>query len=286
MHNHHRNGGSFSAALEALKAGQFVRNTDWGDQFLVMVGAHRVPTDNIADESLRSVLEAAAVTGSIDCGNLRKFDLAEAEVVSGWLPTIKDLLSDNWVIYDADDVKLQQQERTLKRALGYHTSREALLKVIAVYLTDLGIDYGQAYTAGSHVIDLTLNDDHDGIIVRVGHGAYSLVALDEDLEVIAGTGGLRAELQKALRALGRPTESEQEFHRTLLTVEVLSDEPLAIGPGTSLHDIIAPTDDGYVWDWRIAASNKVGAKELIELLREMGDRDPSVFGLTPDGKEA
>ena len=109
--------GSFSAALTALKAGEFVRRIQWKNEFLVLMGPNTVPADQIADEKLRAIMAEAEAPGVYDFGNIRKFNMTAQTVENGWTPTWEDIFAVDWITYSLDDIALAKLEWELFHAL-------------------------------------------------------------------------------------------------------------------------------------------------------------------------
>jgi hypothetical protein len=276
---------SFSAALAALKEGKFVRRAAWGDEFLCVVGAHEVATDCVADEALSAVLSAAEASHIVDIGNFRKFDLDAKTVVNGWIPSAYELLSEDWGLYDSEEIATLKIERELQAALagpGTVASSD-LAGIISATLGKLGVAHQGEYTAGAKAIDLVLHAPHKGVILRVTDGGYILRPGGKDdtfgREVVVGKGRLQAEL----KSLVPTTVSKREFYRTLFTFEVLSEEPI---PDVDAFDVLHETDQGeYVGDWKRASVHKISAPLAVMALERIGS-DSSFFALTPEGADA
>lgn len=280
MNNNHE--GTFSTALAALKEGQFVRRAAWRNEFVALLGENYIPISAIADDRLRTVLDAAPSSHVRDVGNLRKFDLKGATVINGWLPTIEDLMADDWVRYDAAEIAALKMEWELQDAIAGPgvVSRESLVAFIVGQLAQLGIDHFGEYVPSSDTLGLKLMDDpYKDITIQVNDGGYELLVLG--CVYAQGTGRLRVEL---LDAIGRDLEgSKRDFRRSVFTFEVLSEGP--IPEGYSPNDILAEAGEGeFVGAWRSVGEERLDAKATVSALYRMGS-EPAFFQLNDEGED-
>ena len=182
--------GSFCAALDALKKGVFVRNKNWGDEFIVMMGAHDVSIDAVADSRLMSVLEDSKVESLRDIGNIRKINLTDKTVVNGWLPGLEDLISDDWRIYDKAEVALQT---FCKPNPGQAV--EDLKDAICGVLDSWKVSYKDNGDA------LATRGEYEGLVIKIGENfSYSVEGLNCETLYIRGTGLVIEELRLAKQA--------------------------------------------------------------------------------------
>lgn len=77
--------------------------------------------------------------------------------------------------------------------------------------------------------------------------------------------------------------SQRKFYRTVIHVEILSDDPSP--KDASLQDIAYQISEG---DWsgatKMAEHEEMDGEKMAKLLQEQGS-DPSFFQLTEDGKD-
>ena len=79
-----------------------------------------------------------------------------------------------------------------------------------------------------------------------------------------------------------PRMSERKFHRTLFTVEVLSEEPI---PEMELKDVLHRMDvDDFVGIWNREAAMELNANQVALYLYQYGS-EPGFFQLTSVGEE-
>lgn len=99
---------TFGAALEALKQGKRVARIGWNGKgmFLFLLPASDgIPTKVIHDPALRSVIESEVGGETFDAyGSIRMFT-ADKKILTGWLASQTDLLSEDWIILDQVEVK-------------------------------------------------------------------------------------------------------------------------------------------------------------------------------------
>lgn len=78
--------------------------------------------------------------------------------------------------------------------------------------------------------------------------------------------------------------TDRKFHKRLLTIEVLSEEP--IPEGMEVETIIEESKSGD-YSMRIASDeeSELNGKEAADALLEQGS-DPGFFQLTPEGEDA
>ncbi len=90
----------FGEALEALKDGKRVQREGWNgkNMFLFILPAGKVPKTAIHDEKLRQVIDAEVQGDTFDAlGSIRMFT-ADKKVLTGWLASQTDMLSEDWII--------------------------------------------------------------------------------------------------------------------------------------------------------------------------------------------
>jgi hypothetical protein len=94
---------NFGQAIEALKQGKRVAREGWNgkNMFLFLLPAGIVPVKAIHDTALRQVIEKE-LGGSETfeaLGSIRMFT-ADKKILTGWLASQTDMLSEDWVILD------------------------------------------------------------------------------------------------------------------------------------------------------------------------------------------
>jgi hypothetical protein len=96
MHN-------FGTALEALKQSKRIARQGWNgkNMFLFLLPAGTVPTKAIHDPALREVIETEIGFGETfeALASIRMFT-ADKKILTGWLASQTDMLSEDWVILD------------------------------------------------------------------------------------------------------------------------------------------------------------------------------------------
>lgn len=94
----------FGHALEALKLGKRVARAGWNGKgmFLFLLpAANDIPTTVIHDPALRAVIETETDGKTFDAlGSVRMFT-ADKKVLTGWLASQTDMLSEDWQIIPA-----------------------------------------------------------------------------------------------------------------------------------------------------------------------------------------
>lgn len=91
---------NFGQALEALKTGKRISRKGWNGKgmFLFLLPAGNVPTRAIHDPALREVIEQEVGGDSFDAlGSIRMFT-ADKKILTGWLASQTDILSEDWCI--------------------------------------------------------------------------------------------------------------------------------------------------------------------------------------------
>ena len=92
----------FGEAIEALKQGKRVQREGWNGKgmFLFLLPAGTVPTKAIYDPALRAVIENEVGGETFEAlGSIRMFT-ADKKILTGWLASQTDMLSDDWQILD------------------------------------------------------------------------------------------------------------------------------------------------------------------------------------------
>jgi len=93
-------GMTFGLAIEALKQGKRIARQGWNGKgmFLFLLPAGIVPTKVINDPALRDVIESEVGGETFEAlGTIRMFT-ADKKVLTGWLASQTDMLSDDWMI--------------------------------------------------------------------------------------------------------------------------------------------------------------------------------------------
>lgn len=92
---------NFGLAIEALKMGKRVCRAGWNGKgmFLFLLpAAEKLPTKIIHDPALRAVIETETGGDTFDAyGSIRMWT-ADKKVLTGWLASQTDMLSDDWMI--------------------------------------------------------------------------------------------------------------------------------------------------------------------------------------------
>lgn len=92
---------NFGDALAALKQGKRVAREGWNGKgmFLFLLPANDgIPTSVITDPNLRAVIESELGGNTFDAlGSIRMWT-ADKKVLTGWLASQTDMLSEDWVI--------------------------------------------------------------------------------------------------------------------------------------------------------------------------------------------
>lgn len=94
---------TFGDAIAALKEGKRVARDGWNGKgmFLFLLPANDgIPTKVIHDPALRAVIESEIGGDTFDAlGSIRMFT-ADKKILTGWLASQTDMLSEDWVILD------------------------------------------------------------------------------------------------------------------------------------------------------------------------------------------
>ena len=93
---------TFGAAIEALKQGKRVCREGWNGKgmFLFLLPAGKVPKTAIHDPALRAVMDEQIEGDTFDAlGSIRMFT-ADKKVLTGWLASQTDMLSEDWTILE------------------------------------------------------------------------------------------------------------------------------------------------------------------------------------------
>ena len=92
---------TFGDAIEALKQGKRVAREGWNGKFLFLLPASDgIPTKVIHDPALRAVIESEVGGDTFDAyGGIRMFT-ADKKILTGWLASQTDMLSDDWEIVE------------------------------------------------------------------------------------------------------------------------------------------------------------------------------------------
>lgn len=91
---------SFGKAIEALKRGQRVCRTGWNGKgmYLWLLPAATVKAEWCRETHLKAVAESNG--GQIECLGSIRMMTADKKVLTGWLASQTDMLSEDWMILD------------------------------------------------------------------------------------------------------------------------------------------------------------------------------------------
>jgi hypothetical protein len=104
----HSDGLTFGLALEALKQGKAIARKGWNGKgmFLFLLPGGRVPKTAIHDPGLRKVIDEQVEGDSFEALPSIRMWTTNAEgrraVLTGWLASQTDMLSDDWQIVETD----------------------------------------------------------------------------------------------------------------------------------------------------------------------------------------
>jgi hypothetical protein len=94
---------NFGTALEALKQGKRIARQGWNNKnmFLFLLPAGTIPTTAIHNPALREVIETEIGFGETfeALASIRMFT-ADKKILTGWLASQTDMLSEDWVVLD------------------------------------------------------------------------------------------------------------------------------------------------------------------------------------------
>ncbi len=265
---------TFEAALAALKQGEFVRHSAWGNAFLVMLAPRSIPTESIGSEALREIVTRAGLEDNqlVDLGNIRLIDLDKGTVTNGWLPSAWAMMTDGWMIYDAYVAQLQS-------AMAGKGGAD-LVTVISSQLQEFGVPCIGKFSPGDINAQLMLGGDYAGVTVTPCDALYSVACRHVEHR---GSGDLRAEIEAMRRLLAGNPVSRRFFYKTVSELEVLSEEP--INPEADMDTVIEEAYKGdYVGRWNTKAVFEMSAPKVVEELSKVGS-EPGFFQLNDDASD-
>lgn len=272
---------SFSDALKCLQRGQFVRHSDWRNEFVAYFGAHTIPLDRVASQELSNVLTQAGVTDIADTGNFRKFNADLGEVENGWLPDAYELMSHEWSVYDVADLPRMRRVWELSDALRNRTpsTLECLTRIISRQLDEISVPYEGSHLVGSGHIQLSLKD-RPGIVVSVEDRGYVWKVEDAERQEVSLYGA--GDVENELRSLWSHLGGGRPAHRTVYTVEILSEEP--IPPDMDLSTVLLEAETGaYVGHVDVDTTEVLSPLSAVDELYRLGSQ-PGFFGLDDEGR--
>jgi hypothetical protein len=93
-------GMTFGMAIEAMKAGKKVARAGWNDKgmYLWLLPAANVKAEWCKEEHLKALAEQNG--GEFECLGSIRMKTADNKVLTGWLSSQTDMLSEDWVIVD------------------------------------------------------------------------------------------------------------------------------------------------------------------------------------------
>ena len=89
---------TFGEAIEALKQGRFVCRRGWNgkNMYLWLLPAAKVKAEWCREPHLKAVADASG--GEIECLGSIRMMTADRKVLTGWLASQTDMLSEDWQI--------------------------------------------------------------------------------------------------------------------------------------------------------------------------------------------
>ena len=93
---------NFGEAIEALKEGKFVARTGWNGKgmYLWYMKPAMVKAEWCKEPHLKALAEENG--GEVECLGSIRMKTADNKVLTGWLASQTDMLSDDWVIVDVN----------------------------------------------------------------------------------------------------------------------------------------------------------------------------------------
>jgi hypothetical protein len=87
---------TFGDAIEALKAGKKVRRAGWNGKgmYLWLLPAAQIPSEWCKEPHLKLLAEQNG--GKLDCLASIRMKTADGKVLTGWLASQTDMLSEDW----------------------------------------------------------------------------------------------------------------------------------------------------------------------------------------------
>ena len=91
---------NFGQAIEALKSGSRVARSGWNGKgmYLWLLAATNVPLEWIKEPRLKAIAESNG--GSVECLASIRMRTADGKVLTGWLASQTDMISEDWEILD------------------------------------------------------------------------------------------------------------------------------------------------------------------------------------------
>jgi hypothetical protein len=91
---------TFGQALDALKLGKRIAREGWNGKgmWLFLLPAGKVPLRIVHDPALKAVVEANG--GEIEALASIRMKTADNKILTGWLASQTDMLTDDWTILD------------------------------------------------------------------------------------------------------------------------------------------------------------------------------------------
>tara|TARA_R110002110_G_scaffold8326_4_gene41837 strand:- start:8728 stop:9624 length:897 start_codon:yes stop_codon:yes gene_type:complete len=289
--------GGFGAALSALHGGGFVKRDNWGDEYLFFASPTTIAASHIKDDRLLRALLLMQREEITDGGNIRLFRETTGEVINGWVPSQEDMVAHNWTAYTHEGMMEARMTRELNSPAPL--TPEELLDLLSAHLTQRGIPWEMSDTGGPTFIDVGAPFEFAAIAVEKSDidpgGAFYYTVTPEmaqrwlsrapssphDPRYLrrVGSGHLIEELTEMGKLLGHKQISDRTFHRTIITLEVVSEDRISDDEGVEsilgrANVCLAPRYERV----EINASAAVGA------LKNLG-AEPGLFGLTVDGKD-
>lgn len=211
--------GTFGSAVLLTIKGQFARREAWRNEFLVIAGSSKVPTEGVGDELLKAALTANDITEFASSANFRKIQPDTKTAVNGWLPSFEDIVARDWVAYNPDAIPTLKAIWELQDNLTF-ARFDTLMDMIGAVLTHMEVTYdtemaepedSQFPAAVRAGLIILTHEKLPGVKIRVWDGGYKYVVPTENVDMIAaGTGDIVKELNQLAHQMNPQTEVKND----------------------------------------------------------------------------
>lgn len=266
--------------------GRMVCRGSWGDACLAYFAPHRVEIPEKSDNVVSKHLIHRGKTSLVDQGNFRKIHMHTMTVTSGWLPSLEELLTDDWYLYDDESLpglrRLWELTEVMERQ---DCTQGQLVRTLSMQLTELGVEFKGEHTAGTDIVRLEIEAaDLPEVSIAVKDRAYEWNFNFRGVPMsVLGEGRLEEEL-KAVRGHLAESRSTSPVYRYVFTLEVLTRAELP--DDMELKTVLGRVERGELAGRaNIEEFEGLAGKAAVEVITRLGSH-PSWFGLDDNGNPA
>lgn len=302
---------AFEVAIAALKDGELVKRELWQDEVLFATGALTEDKKEISDERLTFVMGIMGHKSLSSKSSINLLKQSSGEVLNGWVPNQEDMMANDWVTVRSNDIIDQLIISRLNDLLNREDfdtlaeDEEKFAQNVIDIIADAFSCSGLEFERNEDESLLVMRGKFDGLFIVSGATEdkeldekepclYRIVAPAEKDEegqfladggqfLVAGSGNVLSDLVNMQKHCLSEACSKKTFVCTDILINVLT--TVKIDEGISMRDIVLLEEEG-----KCSISNSFTEQYEVDAVSAMrkiteADADPSILGLTGEGKD-